>query len=581
MLQYLELSHFALLDRIVFKPGPALNILTGETGAGKSLLLDALGAVTGSRTTKDVIRSGYDQARVEAVFDFVPEAFPRDLLEALFSEEERTQEDAVIILSREINRNGRSLCRINGRIVPQARLREVGSCLLDIHGQHESQRIFQPSTHLDILDRYGMDQLTGPKTVYAKAYAKVRDLREKMKAYGGSEQERARQFDLLSYQLDEINGLKPRPNEDELLQKKRMQVGGAERLEIALTKVLSVLGQDEGADSSIGEAISALRAVEAYNDTLPNLLTRLEAAQDELADVRSRLDQIQDNLDYRPELLEKIDARLDKLFRLKKKYGETIEEVLAYADQISEEVSHLQAAEEEMARLSTEQAAALIELEEAGLLLRKARIEVKKKLSAAIGRELAELGMKHARFDSQFIALPVTQAKSNGLDQVEFLFSANLGEDLKPLARIASGGEAARIMLAIKLILSQAAPLQLLIFDEVDSGVSGETAALVGLKLMELARSSQVMCVTHTAQVAAMADTHFFLQKDVEDNKTVTSVVQLDPDQHLTAVATLLSGATDHDTALKLAAALTVQAQEQRAKLDRQVVAKSEPSTLV
>ncbi len=569
MLQYLELTHFALLDKIVFKPGAALNILTGETGAGKSLLLDALGAVTGSRTTKEVIRSGFDQARVEAVFDYVPGSLPDDLTRDLFSEEELSQDDAVLILSREINRNGRSICRINGRIVPQNKLRETGACLLDIHGQHESQRIFQASTHLNILDRYGSDTLAPLLADYAQAYDRVLSLREKMKAYGGSEQERARQFDLLSYQLDEINSLKPRPNEDDLLQKKRMQLGGAERLETALAKVLSLLGQDGGADNSIGESISALRQVEAYNDQLPDLLSRIETVQEELADVRGILDQIRDNLDYRPELLEKIDARLDRLFRLKKKYGESIDEVLAFAESISEELTRLQEAEEEMTRLSAEQELALIELEKTGLALRKGRKKVAGTLSDAIGKELAELGMKHARFDTRFIDLPVTSARSNGMEQIEFLFSANLGEDLKPLARIASGGEAARIMLAIKLILAQAAPLQLLIFDEVDSGVSGETAALVGQKLMELARTSQVMCVTHTAQVAAMADTHFFLQKDVEDNKTVTSVVELDSKQHLTAVATLLSGATDHVTALKLAAALTDQADRLRKILDR------------
>lgn len=567
MLQHLELTHFALLDKIVFKPGPRLNILTGETGAGKSLLLDALGAVSGGRTSKDIIRTGHDQARVEAVFDFNPQSFPQDLLESIFSDEEREAADAVLILSREINRNGRSICRINGRIVPQARLRELGSYLLDIHGQHESQQIFQASTHLSILDRYGSAELADVKARYQAAYQHVQTIKEKMSAYGGSEVERARQLDLLSYQLDEIRTAKIRPNEDELLQKKRMQLSGAQRLESALSSTIQLLSQDEGAANLLASAISALRAVEAYHDAIPALVIRLESTEEELLDIRSQLDSIQDSTEFRPELLEKIDARLDKLYRLKKKYGEQLDDVLRYADQIAVEVERLEAAEEEMSRLADSFIDAEQALFDAGLALRQKRQTVATRLSEAIGRELIALGMKHARFDTLFNNVDISQARSSGLDQIEFLFSANVGEDLKPLARIASGGEAARIMLAIKLILSSAAPLQLMIFDEVDSGVSGETAALVGQKLMELARSSQVMCVTHTAQVAAMADSHFFLQKQVESDQTLTSIEELDEAGHLKAVATLLSGATDHDTALKLAAAMSDQAMKHRASL--------------
>lgn len=568
MLHYLELTHFALLDKIVFKPGPQLNILTGETGAGKSLLLDALGAVSGNRTSKDVIRSGHDQALVEAVFDFIPESFPADLLDSFFSEEVRDAEDATLILSREINRNGRSICRINGRIVPLARLREVGSCLLDIHGQHESQLIFQASMHLGILDRYGATSLAPTKAAYETAYKRVFHLKEQMRTYGGSEAERARQLDLLSYQLDEIRSAKIRPNEDDLLQKKRLQLAGAERLELALTTTIELLNADDGAASLIASVITNLRGVEAFHDKLPALLVRLESVEEEMADIFAVLDSIKNSTEYRPELLEKIDARLDKLFRLKKKYGETIEAVLEFADTIAVEVERLEAAEEDMARLAEDLILAETELEAAGLALRHARETVAAQLSAAIGSELSALGMKHARFETQFTALDIEHARSSGLDQVEFLFSANLGEDLKPLARIASGGEAARIMLAIKLILSSAAPLQLMIFDEVDSGVSGETAALVGQKLMELARTSQVMCVTHTAQVAAMADSHFFLQKDVENEKTVTSIRALDDESHLAAVATLLSGTTDRGTALRLASALSDQAKAHRLRIE-------------
>lgn len=561
MLHYLELTHFALLDKIVFKPGPCLNILTGETGAGKSLLLDALGAVSGARTSKEVIRSGHDQTLVEAVFDFVPEAFPRDILESIFSEEERDAEDAMLILSREINRSGRSICRINGRIVPLARLRELGSYILDIHGQHESQQIFQANMHLAILDRYGASALASSKSRYENLFKQRREIKEQMLAYGGSELERARQLDLLSYQLDEIRAAKIRANEDELLQKKRAQLSGAERLELGLSSSIELLSADEGVGSLLANAISSLRSVEVYHDQLPDLLLRVEASEEEVADIRAQIESIRDSAEFKPDLLEKIDARLDKLFRLKKKYGETISDVLKFADAIALDVERLLAAEEEMARLSVELERVEAELEEAGLALRQARLTVAQSLSTAIGRELAALGMKHARFETAFTPLSIDQSRSTGLDQVEFVFSANLGEELKALARIASGGEAARIMLAIKLILSSAAPLQLMIFDEVDSGVSGETAALVGQKLMELARSSQVMCVTHTAQVAAMADSHFFLQKDIEDEKTVTSIRALDQQGHLAAVATLLSGTTDHETALRLAEALSQQAE--------------------
>ncbi len=567
MLLYLELDHFALLDKIVFKPGPCLNILTGETGAGKSLLLDALGAVSGSRVTKDVIRSGFDQARVEAVFEYNKEQLPKALLEELFTPEEIDNLDQGIILSREINRSGRTICRINGRIVPLLRLRELGSNLLDIHGQHESQRIFNASMHQDILDRYGAEQLRALKEDYESTYKYVLDIKKQMQAFGGSEQERARRLDLLSYQANEIKQIKPRPNEDELLQKRRIQLGGAERLQKQSDEAIRLLDPDDGADRLLAEAISSLRAVEDYHDQLPKVLLRLEATQEELVDIRMEISSINESLDFQPELLERIDARLDRLTRLKRKYGETLNDVLAFAEEIEAEILHLTEAEEKMLALNKTLEDALKTLEEKALLLRAKRMEVAENLSKAIGHELTELGMKHARFETEFQALSIEQARPHGMDQLEFMFSANLGEDLKPLARIASGGEAARIMLAIKLILAHAAPLQLLIFDEVDSGVSGETAALVGKKLMELARTSQVMCVTHTAQVAAMADTHFYLYKDVEDGKTTTSVEKLDEEGHLNAVATLLSGSTDTGTSLKLAKALSSEAKKHRQTL--------------
>lgn len=564
MLRYLELKHFALLDQIVFRPGPCLNILTGETGAGKSLLLDALGAVTGNRTSKDVIRNGHEQALVEAVFDFEPGLLPEDLSLSLFSPEELDTADAVLILSREINRNGRGLCRINGRIVPLARLKDVSSYLLDIHGQHESQKIFQVSTHLGILDQYGGDSCSELLNEYKTAYNRLRSIRSQMEVYGGSEQERARQYDLLTYQYNEITLSKPRPNEDELLQKKRVQLSGAARLKFALTQVVSMLDQEEGAASSLASAISTIRTVESNHDSVPEYLSRLEGLLDEATDIRLGFTGLADQIEDQPELLEKIDARLDRLFRLKKKYGETLEDVLRYAEGIRREMDRLEAAEAEMARLHEEETASLADLANTGAALSQGRKAIAAELAQMIGSELADLGMKHARFDTQFMALPIELARSSGLDQVEFLFSANPGETLKPLARIASGGEASRIMLAIKLVLSHATALQLLIFDEVDSGVSGETAALVGQKLMQLGQSSQVMCVTHTAQVAAMADSHFGLEKQISSNQTITTIRELDAEQHLQVVARLLAGTTDPDTALRLAKALTDQAKVTR-----------------
>ncbi|NJP39482.1 DNA repair protein RecN [Oscillospiraceae bacterium HV4-5-C5C] len=557
MLIRLEIQHFALLDQIIWEPGPGLNIITGETGAGKSLLLDAIGAVAGKKVSRESVRSGCEWARAEAVFDQPETSLSAELLaDCAFDPAEGS-----LILTREINRSGKSLCRINGRLVPQKLLREVGDSLLDIHGQHAQQGLFIPVTHRQLLDRFAGSALAGPLRQYQALYDQLQALTRQMAALGGDPEDRRRRADFLLFQAQEIEQARIRPQEDALLQQKREKLEHAERLSEGLARAANYLSSqaaDQAAAAELlGQALAAVRSLEPYDPSLTELDSQLLDLQAAVQDVAAELLGRQDELTVAPDLLSRIDSRLDQLFRLKQKYGQDLTQVAAYGSKAREAYEKLASAEEKLAALDKTREDLQVQLQNAGKQLTQARRQASDQLAVQINWQLTDLGMPHARFMTRFEPLALSQAERWGLDRLEFLFSANPGEEPKPLAKIASGGEASRILLAIRVILAEAEPLQLLIFDEIDAGVSGKTASLVGHKLRDLAAHTQVMCVTHTPQVAAWAQNHFFIEKRVTDGKTHTELRPLDQNGHLDELARLLAGETDPARARQLAGSLS------------------------
>lgn len=579
MLIRLEITNFALIEHAVIDASAGLSVITGETGAGKSLLIGAIGAITGARVSRELVQTGKDRARVEACFSDVRSCLSPELLAAagLADDPAAGAADAgdpaedpangggpaedpadadLLILSREIEAGGRTWSRINGRLVPLSLFRSIGSHLADIHGQNENQALFDPATHAGLLDAFAGGSVAELLQSWRTYWRQGRDLERRLGQFGLTEAERAREMDLLQYQVNEIRSLDPKIGEEQKLQRHRDLQLHAERLSSALSRMEDLLSGGDETDGVLGRLGDLSALIDGAIPLLPQAAdakAQVLTAQDLLTDVRHAVERFRSQIEFNPQLLEKIDARLDRLSRLRRKYGDTVESVLDFARQAERRLSELTQSEARIAELSADLAAVREALADVGARLTAARSAAGRQLSEQIGGQLAELGMPAAVFSVQFRPAP---PGPTGADSIEFLLSANRGEPLKPLARMASGGEAARIMLAIKLILAEADRTPLLIFDEVDAGISGRISELVGRKLAQLGRQTQVFCVTHTAQIAAMADHQLMIEKQSGDRQTRTRIVELTPDQRVDAIARLLSGDQGSEKARELAGEL-------------------------
>ncbi len=551
MLERLEIDQLALIEHAELEFNAGFQVITGETGAGKSLLLGAVGAISGQPANRDLIRSGAEEALVEAVFTLVNAYFTEDPdISELLDEDE----DALII-GREVRQNGRNLCRLNGRIVPLALLRKVGETLADIHGQNDRQQIFRADKHLGILDRYGHQTITPLLTDYTRAYQAWQALLKQEAQLVADPEERRILTERLQYQINEIQAVSPVDGEEIRLRERRDMLAHVDKLQTGLSKALSELqgdGTESGADLALAAAYSEVLKLSAYAD-LEVLIRPLAQAQEALSEAVKALYTLLDQLDARPGELEEVDRRLDQLTRLQRKYGETIPQVLDFLAKAEARLEAIEETEQQVEALAERKEQLKALLEERGLALRKARQAAAEALSSAIMQELKGLGMADAVFQVRFTELAVAQAKAKGLDQAEFMLAANRGEALKPLAQTASGGEASRIMLAIKVILASADQTPLLVFDEIDTGISGETSAVVAQKLKRLAQTHQILCVTHQAQIAAAADTHFRIYKESDEARTRTFIRLLSQAERETEIARLLSGSKEDDNSLTLA----------------------------
>ena len=558
MLQLLHIENIAVIEEADITFDAGFNALTGETGAGKSIVIDAMGAVLGQRTSRDLIRTGAAKAFVSAVFTGVP------ALPAL--EESGIQpEDNELLLQREIYADGKNVCRVSGRPVTVAQLRKIGNSLLNIHGQHDGQQLLDEEQHGAYLDSFG--KVDKELEAYTACYEAMEATRRKLKSLQMDEAEKERRVDSLNFQINELERANLKPGEEEALLQRRNLLRNSEKFMSAIQgAVWSLTGGDEGggAVSELREASGALSGVKHLDDQFGELSGRLENLYSEAYDVAETLRDLADSFDFSPQELDELESRADQLYRLKKKYGPTVEDMIDYLEKRKEELDQITFAADTSARLEKNLEKERQKTLKAAGVLSDARKTAAKALESRIQDELRQLDMPKVQF---LICFEEKEPDASGVDVVRFLMSANVGEEPRPINKVASGGELARIMLALKNVLAENELIGTLVFDEVDTGVSGRAAQKVAAKLAQVSRRKQVLCVTHLPQLAAMADTHFSVEKGERKGRTYTQVVRLDREQRKGELARLTGG--ERVTAAMLAGAeeLLAGAEEYKEKL--------------
>ena len=549
MLSLLHIENIAVIESADIPFGSGFNALTGETGAGKSIVVDAIGAIIGERTSRDLIRTGARSAFVSAEFTGLPDL-------AWFRENGAGPDaEGLLLLQREIQADGKNLCRLNGRPLTVSQLRELGRQLLNIHGQHDGQQLLDPACHLDYLDRFG--GLEPALAAFRAAYDAVNAIQREMTALQMDEAEKSRRIDSLQYQIGELERADLKEGEDETLNARRNVLRNAGRLIEAVEGACQALTGDderEGAVALIMEAEQSLASASAISEELADLrgkTAELRYAADDLAEL---VRDLRDRFDVAPGELDQVEGRLDVIYRLRKKYGDTVSDMLSYLEHCRRELDEMRFSSDTLARLEKKLSSSLKTAREKGKLLSTSRQEAARALEERIQRELRQLDMPKVQFKVDFAPKAGEHGMDvTGMDEVQFLMSANVGEALKPIQKIASGGELARIMLALKNVLAENDDVTTLVFDEVDTGVSGRAAQKVAEKMADVARTKQVLCVTHLPQIAAMADTHFSVEKGERDGRTYTAVERLTPERRREELARLTGGA--HITPAMLAGA--------------------------
>ncbi len=542
MLLQLDIQNIALIDKISLEIAPGLNVLTGETGAGKSILIDSINAVLGERVNRDIIRNGKEKAFIEAVFEY-DSTYINDILNELGIE----HEDGSLILSREISLSGKNTCRINGRLVNVSVLKQVGQLLLDIHGQHDNQSLLKTESHIELLDAFGGEAIQKIKSEYHSFFEEYKSIKSKLKGIIGDKGEIERRMDMLKFQIDEIKNAKLKEGEDEELLKRRQLLANSEKIMNSIHSSYELLsdGGDSGKSAlyNINKALAELAAVQKYDEGLISLSEKLESVVYQLEDICEELRTRRDEGDFDPDELSVIEERLDIITRIKRKYGAGIIEALDFLKKSQIEYDELLQSESLAEDLKKQLVSITQKLQETAIKLHSQREKAALILESNITAELENLEMKNARFQVNIIMDDIkNNFTKNGLDNVEFLISSNAGEPLKPLSRIASGGEMSRIMLAIKTILANVDAIPTLIFDEIDTGISGKAAQKVGEKLSYISRTHQVICVTHLSQLACMADNHLYIEKNSNGENTYTTVRILDEKGRIQEIARIIGG---------------------------------------
>ena len=545
MLQSLRVSNFALIEELEVSFEDGLNILTGETGAGKSILLGSVQTALGAKTSKDVIRNGAESAYVEIVFENCGKAVEEELLR-----QEISLDGGSVTISRKVTTTGKSVSRINGETVNAATVKAVASLLLEIHGQQEHHSLLNKEKHLELLDRYAGPEVLKQKSTVLILWEDYRSRRAELLQAREDATNKNRDCSYLEFAAKEIADASYRPGEIEELEKEFERLSHAKALAGGVAGALSATadGAGETADSLINAAIRSLSKVSVYDSEAEELLFRAEEIASLLSDFNRSAGQYMESLSDSEEAYAVVSERLDLLNRLKSKYGRTMEEVLAYGQECEEKLSRYADYDAYLERLEREYTAVERKLEEASTALSELRQKAATVLSEQIKKALSELNFLEVRFE---IRMERTDYGANGYDTAEFYIATNPGEEIKPLIKVASGGELSRIMLALKTVFADRDEIPTLIFDEIDTGISGRTAQLVSEKMAEISRSRQVLCITHLPQIASMADTHYRIEKSTDGVKTVTKIDRLAPEQSVEELARMLGGASITDAVLE------------------------------
>lgn len=541
MLDELSISNFAIIEKLNLSFEKGLSVITGETGAGKSIIIDAISLLIGGRGSSEYVRHGTDRAEIEGLFLAASSHPVHKKAEELGID----TSDGMVVLRRTISKNGKSICRINGKLMTLAILREIGRMLIDIHGQHEHQDLMHTDRHLVLLDDFGGQRLGSAMSEYKKLYKVFVRKKQQLKQLTENEKEMAHRLDLIQYQWEEINKADLEPDEEERLMNEKLQLSNHGKIYSALQDSYGALyGENKGLDW-VGLAMGHLQDVADIDDSLQKKYDTVANSFYMLEEITFSLRDHFETLEFDPDRLDLIEARLNEITKLKRKYGQTIPEILEYAAEIEEEIDQIENRDEHVAEIRDELDEIIRDLSVEAKNLSQVRMATATKLTEAIHRELNDLYMEKTRFQVRFHQQEPTKElryQKDGTDHIEFVISTNPGEPLKPLSKVASGGELSRIMLALKSILSQDRQTISIIFDEVDTGVSGRVAQSMAQKIFKLSAPSQVFCITHLPQVAAMADNHLYISKQEKGNRTQTLVSPLSKQEKVKEVARMISG---------------------------------------
>lgn len=561
MLRELDIRNFAIIDTLSVSFTEGMTVLTGETGAGKSIIIDAVHLLAGGRGSQEFIRHGAQKAEIEGLFHIESEKHP---VHKKLEDFGIQASDGDVLLRRELNGKGKNVCRINGKLVTISILREVGAALIDIHGQHETQELMDEKQHLHLLDQFAGKLLTKAKEGYSHTFEKYTKLKREFASYNENEQQIAQRIDLLTFQLLEIEEAQLVPGEEETLLEERKRLQNFTKIFESISQAHEAIqGESKGLDW-VGNAMSELEHAAAVDEQFQEASESVAGAFYQLQDTSTEIKRILDQLEFDPERLNEIEQRLALLQSLKRKYGASVEDMLLYQEEQADELDKLLNRDQRL-RLDQEKLKELtedlrIEAEELTMLRKQAAA----KLSKAIMEQLKELHMGKASFSVQFNLLPKGKFDRFGQDSIAFHISTNVGEPLKPLTKVASGGELSRMMLALKTIFSKHQGITSIIFDEVDTGVSGRVAQAIAEKIAAIARHSQVLCISHLPQVAAMADQHLFIEKKVSKDRTTTSVKELAGRKRTEEMSRMLSGAEITELTLQHADELLTLARDRK-----------------
>ena len=524
MINTLHIKNIGIIDDLSLNLNEGFNVLTGETGAGKTLIIGSLQILTGGRFSKEMIREGENNSFVEMSLYIKDEGY----------------EDNTVIVSREININGRNTCKINGRLVTVSELKDFMKKIIDIHGQNENQSILDVSTHIELLDSFSKEEMILVKEEYSKLYKNYLEIKEELSKNYGDDKEKQRTLDLLNYQVKEIEDAKLKSGEEETLEERRKIILSAEKISLNLQEAENQISNST--IDSLNTAIRSLEKIEEYNVEYSKILNTLKATYYEIEEASRDLNGLNEDICFDENEQNEIEERLDLINSLKRKYGNNINEILLYKDKISSEIYEIENLEGYIQNLKKQKSELESKMKDVAEKMHKIRCKYAEILSDKINKELVDLEMKNAKFGVYIKFNEESKFTSNGLDELEFIISTNIGEEAKSLAKIASGGEMSRIMLAIKTVLADEDKIPVMVFDEIDSGISGVAANSTGEKMKIISKKHQVICVTHLASIAAKGDYNYFVYKEVENKKTKTKIKQLNEEEVIKEIARISSG---------------------------------------